>query len=146
MRINQELSIFTFSGDIANDTLLANIIIFALRLNGAITISHSRLCPDISTLGLCKYLVVYLSRRSQQALQYKNSFLVYCSLLKVFVEKTSQEKKNAQVLTFYWFISLCAVPIQWRKKRNWRAIRSTYLASNSTAVIVREREKSSCQE
>ena len=101
MRISQEVLIFTFSGDIANDTLLANIIIFALPLNGAITISHSRLCPDISTLSLCKYLVVYLSRRSQQALLYKNNFLVYCSLLKVFVEKTSQEKKNAQVLTFY---------------------------------------------
>ena len=101
MRISQEVLIFTFSGDIANDTLLANIIIFALPLNGAITISHSRLCLDISTLSLCKYLVVYLSRRSQQALRYKNSFLVYCSLLKVFVEKTSHEKKNAQVLTFY---------------------------------------------
>ena len=103
MRFSQEVLIFTFSGDIANDTLLANIIIkiFALPLNGAITISHSRLCPDISTLSLCKYLVVYLSRRSQQALLYKHSFLVYCSLLEVFVEKTSQEKKNAQVLTFY---------------------------------------------
>ena len=93
MRVSQEVSIFTFSGDIANDTLLANIIIFALPINGAITISHSLLCPDISTLSLCKYLVVYLSRRSQQAFLYKHSFLVYCSLLKVFVEKTSEEKK-----------------------------------------------------
>ena len=95
MRVSIKVSIFTFSGDIANDTLLVNIIIFALPLNSAITISHSLLCPDISTLSFCvNIFVVYLSRRSRQALLYKHSFLVYCSLLKVFVEKTSQEKKK----------------------------------------------------
>ena len=102
MRFSQEVLIFTFSGDIANDTLLANIIIkiFALPLNGAITISHSRLCPDISTLSLCKYLVVYLSRRSQQALLYKQVFGLL-QLVKGLFRENIARKKNAQVLTFY---------------------------------------------
>ena len=101
MRISQEVLIFTFSGDIANDTLLANIIIFALPLNGAITISHSLLCPDISTLSfLCKYLVVYLSRRSQQALLYKQVFGLL-QLVKGLFRENIARKKNAQVLTFY---------------------------------------------
>ena len=64
MRVSIKVSIFTFSGDIANDTLLVNIIIFALPLNGAITISHSLLCPDISTLSfLCKYFCGILEQK-----------------------------------------------------------------------------------
>ena len=119
MRISQEVLIFTFSGDIANDTLLANIIIFALPLNGAITISHSRLCPDISTLSLCKYLVVYLSRRSQQALLYKNSFLVYCSLLKVFCrENIARKKKCSSTDILLIYKSLCSSDsVETKKKK-----------------------------
>ena len=64
MRVSIKVSIFTFSGDIANDTLLVNIIIFALLLNSAITISHSLLCPDISTLSLlCKYFCGILEQK-----------------------------------------------------------------------------------
>ena len=53
MRVRQQVSISTFSVDIANDTLLANIIMLLLPLNDAITILLSLLGRDISLPLVC---------------------------------------------------------------------------------------------